>query len=582
VPEARRPILVLLPLLLALPAPARAQGFREALAAAAREERSAQALGQDRPAKCGFGSVVLTLTRLGRAASTTQEARPDELPNDFPSPGGFFLLHYATTGVDAVPSGDSDSDGTPDWIEAAAAALDSLLARYRDLGWRDPIGDGDAWYDVYFTNDMQQQGYFGLTVATAPFQTTPPYRSASWMELDNDYPVFYYGHEPLTSLRVTAAHEFHHAIQMAYNLPVLDYWGAYQAYGWFAEASAVYHEDVLYDGINDYYNYLPSFLNNPDLSLATYNGAHEYGAVLWPLFLDATQGAETNRLLWTAMSDQACSPRRAHDFWLEEQGLVWIDLWRDFSVWLLHTGSRADPARYFPEGAAYPGVKILTAPTGPASVTLPALAVRFWRALPDTARAGVAVRVDPQDLAAWGVGIAGEPAAGPLQQVSALAGVMEGSGVGVELLDWRDYAGALSWAFTGPNYRTDPDSLHSGTASFESRASDRLGTDRLDGTSFRLLQNYPNPFRPATDPRTWFVFRLEETSEVTLEVRSLGGARLWTHRFADLEAGLHFSADLGVGWDGRDESGRSVPSGVYLLLGRAGGRIETITFSVVR
>jgi hypothetical protein len=181
------------------------------------------------------------------------------------------------------------------------------------------------------------------------------------------------------------------------------------------------------------------------------------------------------------------------------------------------------------------------------------------------------------------VGVAGEAAAGPLQQVSVTAGPAAGSGVGAELLDWGDYPGALAWVFTGPNYQgEDPDSLRSGTATFESRASDRLGSARLDGASFRLLQNYPNPFRPSTDAQTWFVFRLEEAGDVTLEVRSLGGARLWSHRFADLEAGLHFSADLGAGWDGRDASGSSVPSGVYLLVGRAGGRTGTLTFSVIR
>ncbi len=580
-PEARGPLLVLVPLLLALPAPVQAQGFREALAASLRGERAEISPAGSRAAKCGFGPAVLTLTRLGRGASTSQDARPTGLDQEFRSPGEFFLLHYTTTGVDAVPAADGDSDTVPDWIEAAAAAYDSLLARYRELGWRDPVSDGDE-YDVYFTNTIQDLMYFGLTVPTAPYQTTPPYRAASWVELDNDYPAWFYGHDPLTSLRVTAAHEFHHAIQLAYNLNVFD-WAGYQSYGWFAEASAVYHEDVLYDGINDYYNYLPSYLSYPDLSLATLNGAHEYGAVLWPLFLQATRGEEVNRLLWTAMSDQGCSPRRAHDLWLGGQGLSWIELWRDFSVWILHTGSRADPARYFPEGAGYPGVKILAAPTDPASVTLPALAVRFWRALPDTTRAGVAVRVSPQDPAAWGVGVAGEPATGPPQQVSASAGVATGSGAGAELLDWGTYTGALAWVFTGPNYQGgDPDSLRSGTATFESRASDRLGAARLDGASFRLLQNYPNPFRPASDTRTWFVFRLEEASDVTLEVRSLGGARLWSHRFTDLEAGLHFSADLGVGWDGRDESGRSVPSGVYLLLGRAGGRTGRLTFSVVR
>lgn len=557
----------------------RAQQFHELVAQQVRGGEATVLVEAGRPGKCGFGAVLAALTGLGRGASATQEERPSGLDSSFPSPGGFFLLHYTLTGFDAVPSADVGGViGVPDFIEAAAAAFDSTLAGYRALGWNDPVSDGDAYYDVYFTDLIQQLWLFGLTVPTTPYQTVPPYRAASWMELDNDYPEWFYGHPPLSSLRVTIAHEFHHAIQLAYNLNVFD-WDDYLDYAWFAEASATFHEEVFYDGIDDYRNYLPAFLNAPDLGLTSASGNHPYGAVLWPLYLEARQGPGSVREVWETMSEEGVSPQSAHHTFFEVRAGDWSEAWREFTVWLLHTGSRADPTRYFEEGDDFPGVRILSADSWPTRLTLPALAVRYWRDSPDPTRAGGALRVVPAVPAAWGAGLAAETVTQPQQVTTSGSPV---SGAGVELLDWAAYDGLLGWALTGANDTGHPDSLVSRSADVELVASDRLSDQQTDGTPFRLFQNYPNPFRPDRDGRTHFVFRLEAAGGVELEVRSLGGARLWSHRLASVVPGLHFSADLGVGWDGCDAQGHPAPSGVYLIVGRAGGRTEVLKFSVLR
>ncbi len=578
---ARRGWRLLLALALLGPAaPVRAQGLHELLAAQVRAGNATVRIEADRPGKCGFGPAVAVIGALGRGASAVQDERPTDLDRSFPSPGGFFLLHYTDTGTDAVPPEDvSGTIGVPDFIEAAAAAFDSVLAGYRALGWTDPIGDGDACYDVYFKDWVQQQYLFGVTWPAPPYRTTPPYQTASWMELDNDYPTWFYGHPPLTSLRVTFAHEFHHAIQLAHNLNVFDWDAYYLDYAWFAEASATFHEEVFYDGINDYRLYLPAFLNAPELGLTSASGNHPYGAVLWPLYLEASEGPGAIRELWETMADEGVSPQSAHHTFFTARGSVWDEAWREFTVWLLHTGSRADPLRYFEEGRDYPEVRIRTADSWPTQLTLPALAVRYWRSSPDSTRAGGALRVLPGLPSAWGAGLAGETLTVP-QRVSTAGS--PGRGAGVELLDWTAYEGVLGWALTGANDTGHPDSLVSRSAEVELDASDRLSEQQTDGASFRLFQNYPNPFRPVRDGQTHFVFRLETAGPVELEVRSLGGARLWSHRFASVDPGLHFSADLGMGWDGRDSQGHPAPSGVYLIVGRAGGRTEVLKFSVLR
>ncbi|MEZ4397273.1 MAG: FlgD immunoglobulin-like domain containing protein [Candidatus Krumholzibacteriia bacterium] len=71
-----------------------------------------------------------------------------------------------------------------------------------------------------------------------------------------------------------------------------------------------------------------------------------------------------------------------------------------------------------------------------------------------------------------------------------------------------------------------------------------------------LLPNRPNPFNPATE----IVFSLARPAAVTLTIHDLAGRRLIT-----LLANVQRPAgEQSVRWDGRDATGRSLPSGVYV------------------
>lgn len=72
---------------------------------------------------------------------------------------------------------------------------------------------------------------------------------------------------------------------------------------------------------------------------------------------------------------------------------------------------------------------------------------------------------------------------------------------------------------------------------------------------FELAQNYPNPFNPSTT----ISYTLSKSGRVELEIFNLLGARVKSFVFADQKAGGH-----SVQWDGNDNSGRPVSSGLYL------------------
>lgn len=541
--------------------------------------------GEERlPIKCGFPAIIIAMTAGGIGASGTQVGRPqipfEEIHN---SPGGSFQLHYTTVGVDSVPGEDLNTNLIPDYIEAAAASLDSTRSRYIQLGWRTPVSDGDR-YDVYFL-DLEGVGWFGYTQPIEPVSTVPPYTAPSYMVLENDYPEVFYMHPPLESMRVTVAHEYHHAIQLAYSLGVHSE-AVYRRFYWFAEASAVYHEEILYDGINDYLMYLPSFLNYPHYSLITdYTDSanHAYGAVLWPIFMDAIFGSDANRGIWTLMADEPSDPIEAHRSYLVGQGTALLDLYGEFSIWLLHTGDRADPGNYFPEGAAFPEVLIESAGFETEDITLPALAVRYYRSATPDDRGGIATKLTPSQRAEWGAGIGGETG-NTISEVSVSASPQADPevGAGVELFDWLNYTNVIRWYFTGDNLSSVTGFPLDRTASHNSTSSERLFTPAAGSNALLLHQNYPNPFRPGIHSETYFSFSLGSQNNVLLEIRSLSGNAVWSRTLRNLPAGQHFTDELDAGWDGRDRSGKLMPSGVYILIVNAGGQTRVLKFSLVR
>jgi len=78
---------------------------------------------------------------------------------------------------------------------------------------------------------------------------------------------------------------------------------------------------------------------------------------------------------------------------------------------------------------------------------------------------------------------------------------------------------------------------------------------------FRLLQNYPNPFNSGTT----IVYEVPERVHVTIGIYGTSGKMV-----RKLVDGKVSPGRYGVGWDGRDDSGREVASGVYLCRMEAG------------
>jgi len=86
-----------------------------------------------------------------------------------------------------------------------------------------------------------------------------------------------------------------------------------------------------------------------------------------------------------------------------------------------------------------------------------------------------------------------------------------------------------------------------------------------------LLANYPNPF----NPETWIPYQLANPAAVCISIYSGDGKLVRTLDLGAFPAGLYHSQSRAAYWDGRNEMGEAVASGVYFYTLTAGNFTAT-------
>ena len=81
-----------------------------------------------------------------------------------------------------------------------------------------------------------------------------------------------------------------------------------------------------------------------------------------------------------------------------------------------------------------------------------------------------------------------------------------------------------------------------------------------------LLTNYPNPF----NPETWIPYQLSEPAEVTVRIYAVNGTLVRTLNLGHQPTGLYHQRSRAAYWNGKNELGESVASGVYFYTLTAG------------
>ena len=81
-----------------------------------------------------------------------------------------------------------------------------------------------------------------------------------------------------------------------------------------------------------------------------------------------------------------------------------------------------------------------------------------------------------------------------------------------------------------------------------------------------LLANYPNPL----NPETWIPYHLAKSAEVTLTIYEANGSVVRTIALGHQAAGIYQNRSRAAYWDGKNEVGESVASGIYFYTLSAG------------
>ena len=265
------------------------------------------------------------------------------------SPGGHFKIHYNVTGNDAVSPVDVDLNGISDYVDEVAATFESIYdLQIRQMGYKEPVPDSDGLYDIYI-RELGQHRVYGLNYPVSLGNLT----STSYMHIDNNYTDSIYQTAGLDGLHVTAAHEFHHSQQFGYYAVDLT---------WYHELTATWMEDVAYDDVNDYFQYLPSFFNSPEISLdyqPSLQDSHQYGAAVYAHFLAAVYGEDIIRTTWENLHDKNPFVYRIEDMDEAMPAGGFAGSLPGFVIWNYFTGSRVLPGTY-PEGANYTTTDVTT------------------------------------------------------------------------------------------------------------------------------------------------------------------------------------------------------------------------------
>lgn len=166
------------------------------------------------------------------------------------SPSGRFTIQYDTTGTLAVPLGDLNGSGIPDYIELTAQFADSSWNHLvGTLGYKDPVPDLNSPIRIIFHNNNNIYGSYAAETRTIRLHK-------NFVGFEHNQHGQSIEDKRIGALMVTIAHELKHAIQhatrcfnsFACNSPSL---------GWL-ELDATMAEEIVFPSVKDYLNYIVS------------------------------------------------------------------------------------------------------------------------------------------------------------------------------------------------------------------------------------------------------------------------------------------------------------------------------------
>lgn len=306
-------------------------------------------------------------------------------------------LHWVKSTTDKPPS--------MKWVNYNLKVLNQVWRFEVDkLGYPAPMKDGKRGgndkFDFYL-KDLNPKGMFGYCTNERRTRLGPNIQTA-YCVLDNDFQG--YSSPPRESLRVTAAHEFFHAIQFALD--------TYED-TWLLESTATWMEERFADKVNDNRLFIPEgqvAVPHLSLDLVDTTTHNHYGN--WPFFefLSTRWGNDVVRKIWLRASERKGAPKMYSTQAI--RAALRTERQSFPEVFTKYAAGNTAPGKAYPEGAAWPSAAIAgtytlsrTSPaTGKVPLRIDHLASQNVRLIPDATmkhkKWKVRIRIDGPNRAA--------------------------------------------------------------------------------------------------------------------------------------------------------------------------------------
>lgn len=457
--------------------------------------------------------------------------------HSYVSPSGKFIFHYDTSGADAVPAAKTQPGaidaGIPDYIYKAAFAADSSY-RYmvEELGFTDFKRS-----EPYLVNfrDFKSLGYYGTTTKSG---------STSYITLHSSFYGFPPNSHPegkqIGALYVTIAHEIKHAIQYEANR----WLGSAGSISWI-EMDATMMEEVVFDDVNDYYNYIKTDFDSADPSSTSIFGRPQnptpgaYYHITWMLYFAEVYGIDFWVDVWeTVVEDPLIPFIDAIDSVLLTKGESFGGAHLMNHLWHVGSGEAFASTEFgFREREFYPNPfkegNLFFVPDSISQKNLRPLAANYIRAnSPSIAIGRPRVRLE-STAPGVGIGMIGVFADGSVRSAIYLNEAASSQQLQTE---WE-------WNSLNDLYIAVVNTGRSQSADYTLTLESALPDGNI------LARNYPNPFNPSTR----IEFSINSPKDVRLDIFDSIGRRVTTLINRELNEGFHFV----------DFDGSGLSSGVY-------------------
>ena len=521
---------------------------------------AALAPGPQEAIKCGLPII----SRAIAAAAAHPRTRTETLARLLERPAmqtsilkGKFRVHFDTTGYNMPalldPAGNRIAGTAFAFVDSIFAILDHVIpVEVGQLHYPEPISDdtlgGGPECDIYVMELGNEYGY------TTPDASVPEGgRVSSYVTIDNDF-VFVRPdkNRGIPGLRVTLAHELHHVIQ-------LGNYGYWDNDLFLYEITSTWMEDVVYPEVNDYYNYLTAtwgHFRNPETSF-TSSDMIMYSRAIWGHYIAKRYGIDVMRETWEQV--RAYRPQQAIDQALKNHGVTFADAYAEWSVWNYFTGSRANPATYYTDGADYP--LILQAP------------VDFTGSLRDVSGS----------LDSFGTHYC--QVERTTDTMTVMIANVDFASTLLTPIPSLPYTLRLRSGQPDPSFKPTPDGLYAkldvdnaGLWSTWYLVGDSV-RPYVDPSSFSSDRPFPCPFHPSGGSLVYVPVAATGPTQGGFYIFTSSGDLV--RRIPDASSMTHLSRQM-FAWDGRTDNGSLAPTGVYVFVLDLSGQRITGKIPVIR